>query len=145
MCNLKCSKCKESVIEITNIDISGESTGHINSFGHIVEYEKTIHTQGTKRILFCKDCREFYDYFEVLYPEGMEDYIKMDNISLNVALKRISEIFSYAPEYIDFKALREVFSLLNVDLRQVTKTIAYNIVSSDKPTINIHEDEVIPF
>lgn len=145
MCKTKCIECKECLIEISSIKKDGQLEGHINKFGDLVMYNKTVSAKSYTNISFCKTCKVFYDSFELEYEDTTKDYFAMDVITLDIALSMLSDILLYNPECINFKNLKEVFSILKIDSDKAIKSIAYNIVNKDKPSIDIIDDEELPF
>ena len=139
MCKIKCKTGEENLMQISNVNSNGYMTTHINKYGDLIEYNKEVYTETTSKILFCKNCREFYGYYELLYMGAMDDCIEIDTISIDKVFDELSDKFLHIPECINFKVLKEVFSILKIDFKRATRAIAYNVVYKEKPAIHVFE------
>lgn len=145
MCKINCKSCNGDLIEISNVESSGYMDRHTDRFGNIIVYNNEVYAKITSKILFCKECREFYNYDAQLYNGEMKNWIELYRVDVKDVFKELSEKFIHIPECIDFKALKEVFAVLKVDFDRATKAIAYNVVYTDKPFIPMFTDEEMPF
>lgn len=149
MC-IYCSKCKDKkLIEISSVgkvDYSEDDVVVDDGYGNeIVKCVGRLHGRNTKT-LFCYNCKSFFEYY--YGPENIdtkEYYECLERIDIEELSTYLSDIFIHSPECINFKELKRIFSILKLDFEKITTSIAYNIVNYNKPSLDIFNNDKIPF
>lgn len=148
---MKCKECQSDLLRIytSRYKEGRECIYEPCGYDEDGELKKTVeYFQQEEGLFFCKKCKTFIGYFNGFAHEDTDEYDEIqEKISLDSTVHILSEELLKNSEKIDFSALKEACSVLKIDMSDVIKNLAFEIISKSRPYLISKEDkdDEIPF
>lgn len=145
---MKCEECQNDLLKIYKNGEVQWGDFCVGEDGELKEFDNYV--GGEDGLFFCKKCKYFVNYYFGVAHDDTDEYVQMqEKISLDYALYILSKTLIDCPELIDFSALKEVCDILKINISDVIKNIAFEIVGQRKPCIiansNVETNDEVPF